>query len=296
MSKQYIIFAGDSFTWGEGLQLYFESDYWEKQRNIHNEWSQLSEKITPETETLRQQLRFSRKVAEYFDSGEIVCRDNGGQFENPINFVEKMIQKYKNKIKFIVFQFTTLERSNLHHPAAKQICNCPFCESCEKPHYFLYNIFKKKIENVAFSQYEKDCIYYLETVEGIPVNKILSAPHIDMEMIFDFFYKKYFENNIKIFVEDYLTEWIKNYDVYFIDSWSSDTSKIINRYDVITNRLIPLIGEDGKEYKNWKLFEKSFRHKDIHDEFRGTHNHHPTKLQHQKIGESIIKFVNEKKF
>ena len=72
-----MVFAGCSFTWGEGLHLYSDvSDIvYTKNQNfdIHN--------ITETHKKCIQSNRFARKVANHFDSWEI-CREHNGMTRN----------------------------------------------------------------------------------------------------------------------------------------------------------------------------------------------------------------------
>jgi hypothetical protein len=52
--------------------------------------------------------------------------------------------------------------------------------------------------------------------------------------------------------------------------------------------MIPLKGHNGKYYKKWHEWESTFPNKRIWNDFPNTGNGHPTLLQHQHIGESII--------
>jgi hypothetical protein len=60
-----IIYSGDSFVWGEGLELYIDTPYWKSQREIYNEWIGDSEsaglmyKQNPEKIRFREENRFS---------------------------------------------------------------------------------------------------------------------------------------------------------------------------------------------------------------------------------------------
>jgi len=301
-NKNSILFSGDSYTWGEGLQLYIENDFWISERNQHNEWSSLQKKLTIESEIFREQNRFAGLVSNYFDCKQIVRPLNGGQFEYPINFVEKIIKERTNKIKFLIFQFTGLERSNLH---LKDDCNCEFCITSEmnKPHFFLLELIEKKLNNILFSEKDKILIEYLKKHYNINIFELLEAEEeIFYSNVFDQFYSKYFYQNVEIFIKDYLINWNKYFPIYFIDSWSENSSKVLLSYEEIYNNTIPLIGFDNKLYKDWNSFVNTFEHQMIKDEFPLTRNHHPTFIQHQHISKSIITHIEnnfietEKKF
>ena len=54
MEKNNIIFGGDSFTWGEGLELYLNDSFWINERNNLNTWRELEPKQTNESITFRE--------------------------------------------------------------------------------------------------------------------------------------------------------------------------------------------------------------------------------------------------
>ena len=57
-SNDVIIFGGDSFTWGEGLELYLNTPKWINERTTLNRWSDLYPKQDYEAKTFRESNRF----------------------------------------------------------------------------------------------------------------------------------------------------------------------------------------------------------------------------------------------
>jgi hypothetical protein len=114
-----IIFAGDSFTWGQGLHYYSELP------NINSENFQFD--INLLTEAHLQYIkrnRFPRLVADQFDTFEVVRKLNGGGSYDIIEFLENF-ETYRDSdnlntksfsysdIDYVVFQFTETYRGQL---------------------------------------------------------------------------------------------------------------------------------------------------------------------------------------
>ena len=291
-AKNNILFSGDSYTWGEGLQLYINDEFWISQRNQNNEWSNLQKKITTESEKFREENRFAGLVSNHFNCTPIVRDKNGGQFEYPINFVESIIKTNQvGNIRFLIFQFTGLERLNLH---LEQGCECDFCVNSDgdKPHFFLMKLLQKKLDNKPFTKEEKIAIKYLKNNYDIDFYKLLDLNEdIFKTDLYTDFYSKYFYENVERFIKEYVNKWKTYFPVYFIDSWSTTSSKVLLSYPEIYNNTIPLLGNDVRYYKEWDTFINTFEHRMIKDEFEATKNHHPTLLQHKNIAKSIITYI-----
>lgn len=290
--KDSILFSGDSYTWGEGLQLYIENDFWISQRNENNEWGNLQKKLTPESEKFREENRFAGIVSNHFKCKSIVRDKNGGQFEYPIDFVESIIETNQvNNIKFLIFQLTGLERVNLHLMTG---CDCDFCvnSDSDKPHFFLIKLLHKKLENKPFTKKEKIAIKYLKDNFDIDFYKLLELNEdIFSSDLYTDFYSKYFYQNVEKFIKEYVNKWKTYFPVYFIDSWSPTSSKVLLSYPEIYDNTIPLLGGDGGYYKEWDVFMNTFEYQMIKNEFKKTNNFHPTLLQHKNVAKSIITYV-----
>jgi hypothetical protein len=57
--------------------------------------------------------------------------------------------------------------------------------------------------------------------------------------------------------------------------------------------MIPLKGYNGKYYKKYNQWEKTFPFTRISNEFPKSFNGHPTLLQHEYISKSIIEFLEK---
>lgn len=293
--KDVIIFGGDSFTWGEGLELYLDTPKWINERSKLNSWSELYQKQDYLSQTFRESNRFPSIVSNYFNVDPRVFAHNGGQFETPIIHIEKNIQNNvgysPNKIKCIILQFTTIQRMSLHLDVN---CKCKFCTTTgfEKP----WNVYTKYIHK----DLNKDTITNIDywALDWLEKNEKIPYKNLDYSTLFqqiDGWFKPMFVRNLNSFIENYVSKWEKIAPVYFINSWDENSSKVIDELDEFKKRIIPLLGFDGNYYTNYSEWENTFEHTRIVNEFPPTYNGHPTLLQHRYIADSIINHLDGKK-
>jgi len=292
-SNDVIIFGGDSFTWGEGLELYLNTPKWVNERTTLNRWSDLFFKQDYEAKTFRESNRFPTLVANHFKVNPKVYQKNGGQIETPIYLIERNIRNsvgyQPNNIKCIIFQLTTLDRALLH---LDMDCQCNFCKitGFEKPFNLYIKFLQSKVHNIPLNDVEHYALKFLNKTENLPIN-------IDLKTIFkniNQYFKPIYVRNLNTLIEKYVTKWEKIAPVYFIDSWDENSSNVIHEISEIKNRLIPLEGYDGRLYTKYTEWENTFPFKRIVDEFPDTFNGHPTLIQHKYISKSIIKHLDGK--
>lgn len=73
-----ILFLGDSFTWGEGLELYCDTPKWVEERSQKNTWKYLSTKQDTDGEDFREKNRYPGIVSKHFNTNVYVDDHNGG--------------------------------------------------------------------------------------------------------------------------------------------------------------------------------------------------------------------------
>jgi hypothetical protein len=111
--KKGMIFAGCSFTWGQGL--YFYSKMLNLDYSNPNSFSKC--KVTYAHNRYKDVLRFPRLVANHFETFEVVKQINGGCDDHSINFIDSVFDgqyNYKinyNEISHIIFQTSELTRN-----------------------------------------------------------------------------------------------------------------------------------------------------------------------------------------
>lgn len=292
-----IIFAGDSFVWGEGLELYIDTPYWISQRNTDNQWNNdydggLYNKQTNETKEFREKNRFVGIVEKKLNIQGIVNEKNGGDWNSANELVEKNLQNSNT----IVYFCTSIDRNFLHFDIN---CTCDFCyDSKPKPFVVYTEYLEKVLNNKTIDKWTQSKIDYLEKNEGIPKFDIdyfkkYSETGDLITYVDKIFYsnrQKNIENQIKLF-----KRWKKTHNLYLIDSWCDYTSTnfLQNNY-FLKSLMIPLKGQDGKWYKEYGKWQSTFPYKSIGNEFIKTNNGHPTLEQHKYLGESIVSSITKR--
>jgi lysophospholipase L1-like esterase len=89
--KKTILFLGDSFTWGEGLELYCDTPKWKNERFIENTWHQLLQKQDTDAIKFRKTNRYPTLISNELNSNIIVDKDNGGSLRSFIRLAESSL-------------------------------------------------------------------------------------------------------------------------------------------------------------------------------------------------------------
>lgn len=277
--KEFIIFGGDSFTWGEGLELYINSETWINERKLKNHWEDLHPKQTKESILFRESNRYAGLVEKKLGYKSIVKKTNGGGFDDGALWISKHI---KNKPKAVFLQLTALQRINFHF---SRLCKCEICNHDTygnvRPIAFYIECLSKLINKEKFTESDMYFLNYLKEIENIK----LDLKYIDE--VYELF-SDMIKRSTDVLINEYIKEWEKTTKVYLIDSWEIHTQELIKNNEELYKRLISLKGYDGKYYKNYSDWEKTFPYKRIGNQFPQTTNMHPTLLQHKYLSESII--------
>jgi hypothetical protein len=286
-NKNVMIFGGDSFTWGEGLELYLDNPFWINERNNLNGWVELEPKQTLESIEFRESNRFAGIVSNKFNCNQITLDYNGGGFDKPAELITNNLDKNP---KAVVYQFTIFDRMLLHFDES---CSCEFCNSKYgnvRPLMLYLDCMNKQLQNIPITERDMFFLNWLEKYENIPFIEMTKTTYIEdiVEMFMDMF-----KRNLDVFVDKHLSKWLETTNVYLIDSWDGLTSGILSEHPILKKYLIPLKGYDGKYYKQWSEWENTFPYSRIQYEFPNTENGHPTLIQHQYLAESIIEQIEK---
>jgi hypothetical protein len=282
-----ILFLGDSFTWGEGLELYSGTDKWNAEQSHINRWPELVHKQDEIGIHFRESNRFSALVGKELNCEVLVDKKNGGSLGSFIREAESHLFKPYNTIDTIIIQFSCLDRDMYHLTTD---CHCDVCVGTNYSNLFtgIYKCLDKFSKNKKLDKSDKFILDFFERKTGYLISD-------------DLFFEKFDElrlswnkETVGFFLKRYVEKWEANglRKIYFIDSWDTISSDVI--FDVFSGnhqQFIPLIGEDRKRYLKWQDWENTFAYKRIDDEFYKTKNQHPTLIQHQHIAESIVEFL-----
>ena len=100
-----LIFAGCSFTWGQGLYYYSGLDTLVEPEPDSYDANLLTDAHKRYMET----LRYPRLVANHFNTFEVVSNQNGGSEETSIDFINSSFN-IGNKLEFLIDQ--SLQKEN----------------------------------------------------------------------------------------------------------------------------------------------------------------------------------------
>jgi hypothetical protein len=293
LKHKHIIYGGDSFIWGEGLELYIDTPFWINERNNHNEWEQLFTKQTNESHSFRNKNRFPGIIESITGYKQIVDPMNGGDYQSSTDIVNYNL---RDTTAAIVYQFTQIDRNFLHSTIK---CECGFCGIHKpKPFNVYMDYMSKVINNEPIPKLMQSQINYLEEYENIKKFTIegFESSGMDFSTYIDSLFNNIRKKNIDYLIENNIKKWQKTHKVYLIDSWCQETSNnYVNTHPYLVDLLIPLKGYDGKWYTNYPEWERTFPYSRIMYQYSNTVNGHPTPLQHQYLAESIITALKKDK-
>lgn len=297
MKVNEIAFLGDSFTWGEGLELYLDSPFWINQRNKRSIWEDLKPIQTEESINFRESNRFANIVSDYLSSDLIIDSNNGGFIGNITKYLSNFL-KNNHKLSFVIIQFSSFVRNPIHYHLGSLFdkCECGRCKDFRPTlhsFYHLLNTIRKKYADCEILTNEDK--FYLNWLDGefdfesykYKNNKHAFQDAFDyVNLMIDSYSYKHLNYLLNEYVRPLENRGIK---VFYIDSWDIESAKILHDIPDIKENMIFLKKYNSSDFtQSYFEFENSFTHTRIHDEFPKTHNGHPTLIQHQYIAESII--------
>jgi hypothetical protein len=297
LETKKIIFLGDSFTWGEGLELYNDnSSKWKSERNVdNNNWLILKDKQDEDSINFRNNHRYPYLVSKQLNCDYFMDSENGGTLARNFKILENILIK-ENGITDIIIQFSTLSREPVH---LNFNCSCDFCLENQWPpildnlnRYINKNLYKDREPTDIISETENSVFNYVSS--KIQTSDIRA---VDFLIKSDNFVQQNFIKQLDYRINFYLKnlESEHNINFHFIDSWCGVTSNLIQTNTDINRRLIQLIGKNGKKYNKWSEWIETFKNKSIKDDYPNTNNGHPTLEMHKYLAKSIVDVFSNKK-
>lgn len=305
-----ILFLGDSYTFGEALELYCDTPKWRNERNISNNWPDLVTKQDSDSIEFREKNRFSNLVGEHFGVQVLQSDSNGGDFKSAIITAEEYLFDPRYTIDTIIFQFTTAQRNSIH--SLRNFCECKACIELDYQHLYQELLICARcmidtneargvrIDGWQCPPCHKGIIQWFEKKLGYKITDKRFLPAFEQDQ-----YQFHIEKLEELFIH-HINRWEANGNrkIYFIDSWCRQTSDILNTWRYKSpespghgslshhmNNFIPLLSPDGSHYTSWPEWEQTFPYWSIVSEFPLSENGHPTLLQHQYVAKSIIEYI-----
>lgn len=300
MDNGEIVCAGCSYTWGQGLWSYLETD-----KFIPDYWEYISGKyiIPEEGELLREKLRWPHLVASHFNFKEIVKPHNGGSDDQSIEFVNSLLGDSPYGYFLCENGYCPTHPSNFdsHHKKPLKLKNCKWI------------IFQTtQLYRSAFTFEYKGDSYRLVSTPSLRnldrLEKIVEADEpYQIQSSFDVFYewliesgtnfesfKKKHSKHITSRIEDLLKKYNDQGINVAILSWTDEYLDTIKNSEFLSSKFIDLEYK-GKIYKcieemqmaNTHLFlnvDPSVKHDTRGDE-------HPSKECHEVIAQNVIKHI-----
>jgi hypothetical protein len=263
-----MVFAGCSFTWGEGLHLYSDISDIVYTKNQNFDANNLKESY----KKCIQSNRFARRVANHFDSWEICKETNGGSNLDNLEFIKK---------NFGINEDYTLQKNPKFN--IKDISCLVFQVTHPERGPFLIHS-------------DKDNITYTMHIVSLDNENLKELPEEQAKLIK--LYEEYgdlFESQISKTLFDELEKLFmfleKNKIVCKILFWQERVAKLIENNKFFEDRLITLPYKK-KVYKSIEELTNRYSKFAIFGHFKKfnvqINDAHPSKLCHQLIAENII--------
>ena len=299
MDYNPIIFAGCSYTWGEGLELFQETPKWIEARKSTQYHFDIQQITDESSNKFREENRFAGLVEKHYGIKSYVVEGNGGNLASSIRHIEDTIDSGVHP-KVIVIQQTNLNRNPYHYDYS---CQCPTCLQCGWVSIFDFMDWINRYQNILMRQ-SHETLEDLFTFKGSKqeyFRKLANEAKINKKETYESLYEKVTKlfldlanRNIEKIIINKFKKLEKKHKLFFLGCWHEDSNNILSQYDYITDRTIPLLGGDGKEYKDWTKWEKTLDNFSISSVHPYTDNNHPSLETHKIIANSIINFFDKK--
>tara|TARA_B100000214_G_C23893114_1_gene592767 strand:- start:79 stop:966 length:888 start_codon:yes stop_codon:yes gene_type:complete len=291
-----ILFIGDSFTWGEGLELYMDKEPFISMRNSPAGDTELRS-VSNYKDSEVEEWRASKRFSNYIDGFEkYVQKTNGGSFQSVSRDATQIV--YENGFQtddIVIIQIPPADRSYFHS-------NVFFQTDTGFPYY----------DNILRMSPQTDLHWYLTQKEGGDVHSYVNMVEVvsnlkalskvmgykdidsyvkDLNIVLD----KLSYRNTKLFFYSYCWDLMQRFNVYFIGPWGKENYESFSKCDEFKDKLIPMV-YNGKQYDSLEKLDEGMADNneifEIAKEFPKTNNNHPTPYAHKIIGESIKKYLN----
>jgi len=269
-----IIFAGCSFTWGQGL--YYYSNIPTLKEPAPDSYD--VQLVTDAHKNFRKTLYYPRLVANHFDTFEVTLLQNGGSEVTSIDYLKVafglmgpitnyITEKYSfDEIEYLVFQTSQPQRNTYYYDYVNK--DGSIDKNCEYRHF-------------SPETHEKFFDY------------LLNQKQMDFDNWWNEHVKNWFniiKNNLKL----YESKGIKT----IILCWEIDYLPLIKEDMWMLDRFVTF-EYNNKTYDCIRTMMNENRHLHINSDYEHfeipPQDHHPTKECHRIIADAVIKKIKETK-
>lgn len=261
-----LIFAGCSFTWGQGLY------YYSKLETIKYPAPDAYDSRLVTNAHLRYMatLRYPRLVANHFNTWEVTSKQNGGSEETSINYINSAFgllngyghlidEKFDfSEIEYVIIQTSQPNRNSFNYKFRGKDCKFLIFDQESKSDFYEWLIEER---NISIEQWRKE---HIEKCFN-QVKDLMSFLE---------------ENNIKT----------------RILCWEDDYLDLISNDIFMYNRYIPLEYRENAFPSIRQLMDKH-RHLTINSDYDNFENppkdHHPSKECHEVIAKAVINSIEK---
>lgn len=294
-----LVFAGCSFTWGQGLYFYSGLNHTPKFEDWVFDYSLMTDALIKYKDT----IRFPRLVANHFNTFEVCKASNGGSDVTSLMFLKKIFDKYEepadghikssswlseenyyfDDIEYVIFQMTQPYRSRFKFVyKGKDYFVHP------NPNYDDVSVVLDKADDGSECPVENgiDTIFF----PWLEENNYTIEDYLEL-------HTNYFGNLIKDYLLHLEAKGIKSKVLF----WVNDLPSLFE--DEFYKKRHILLEHEGKTYKTISDLQLSCKEKFIisHDKegFGGNipenalTDHHPSKYCHEVIARGVINSINQ---
>lgn len=275
--KKGIIFAGCSFTWGQGL--YYYSNLPTLQEPPPDSYDHTL--LTRAHLDFKDAVRYPRLVAKHFETFEIVRHNNGGSNDGILDSIERwfdprLIKQYTPD-GLPTFNYQTEEVSHLVFQLTQWIRD--------------FNILEMDGESIRFCF--QDVTNDFKGEHGKFVKQYLEKNNLSLDELLERFLKNSL-NKVKNCLKSFEDKGVKT----ILISWPNDYVKYIKNDEWLRERFLTI---DYKEKTYNSMEEVMYKNRNLiingDTNFFETcpKDHHPSLECHQVMAKNIIRFLEDRK-
>ena len=292
-----IIFAGCSFTWGQGL--YYYSDL--KHIPTFQEWVKDYSLMTNAPINFKNTIRFPRLVANHFSTYEVCRETNGGSDEMSFKFINLLFdnntseESEKQHYAFLTSQVYNYDDIEYIIFQSSQPQRCSYKITYKNEEYKVYVNDNSSNRTRVSKSYASGMEYDLNEKDSL---ELIYQWLVENNLSVDDLYELHLKNQVSIIKTNFMFYESKNIKVKLL-LWPNDLLDYILSDDYLKSKLIPLY-HDNKKFNtidDMFLYDQSFLIENDIVGFGGSvpeiakGDRHPSKRLHEILSQNIIKSI-----